>query len=44
MTTKHKTGKQNFKSKDKEDNKKFIMILAISTVLLIVLMYIIFVR
>jgi hypothetical protein len=44
MTTKHKAGKSNFKAKDKEDNKKFVTILVVSTILLMVLMYFIFVR
>lgn len=44
MSTKHKSSKQNLKVKDKEDNRKFISILILSTILLMVLMYFIFVR
>lgn len=44
MATRHKTSKQKISAKDREDNRKFITILAIATVLLMILMYIIFVR
>ncbi len=36
--------KQRFVKQDKEDNRKFLTILAIATLLLMVLMYFIFVR
>lgn len=42
LTTKRES--RNFQKLDKEDNSKFMMVLAISTVLLMVLMYWIFVK
>jgi hypothetical protein len=36
--------KRNSKSDDKEDNRKFMTVLAVSTVLLMVLMYFLFAR
>ncbi|MFM7156064.1 MAG: hypothetical protein ACKO4W_05360 [Bacteroidota bacterium] len=36
--------KRNPKSDDKEDNRKFMTVLAVSTVLLMVLMYFLFAR
>ncbi len=44
MTTKHKTPKQKFAKQDKEDNRKFLLVLAVATLVLMLLMYIIFVR
>jgi hypothetical protein len=45
MTTKHKTSKrQSFAKQDKEDNRKFLIVLAVATLALMLLMYIIFVR
>jgi hypothetical protein len=42
MATKQKLTKQQQAAKDRAENRKFIAILAISTLLLMVLMYLIF--
>jgi hypothetical protein len=42
MATKHKTPKQKITAKDREDNRKFLLVLAIATVVLMLLMYFIF--
>lgn len=44
MATKHKTPKQKITAKDREDNRKFLIVLAIATVALMLLMYFIFGR
>lgn len=44
MSTKHKVNKQQQVRQDREDNRKFITIVAISTLLLMVLLYYVFVR
>lgn len=44
MATKSKPGKQNLKAKDAEENRKFLIIVALATLLLMILMYFIFVR
>ena len=44
MSTKQKVNKQSQARKDSEENRKFITIVAIATVLLMVLLYIVFVR
>ena len=44
MTTKHRSPKQKISIKDREDNRKFLLVLAIATVVLMLLMYFIFVR
>jgi len=43
MSTKSKHNK-NFKAKDAKDNRKFLIIVALSTLVLMILMYFIFVR
>lgn len=42
--TRLKTSKKRNKVKDSEDNRKFMMVLAIATVVLMVLMYFAFAR
>jgi len=42
MATKQKWTKEKITSKDREDNRKFLLVLAISTAALMVLMYFIF--
>ena len=45
MSTKHKASKpKRFAMKDAEDRRKFLITLAVATVLLMVLMYYIFTR
>lgn len=39
MSTKHKQTKGQQAAKDREDNRKFLIVLAISTALLMLLMY-----
>lgn len=42
---KHKsTPKQKFATKDREDNRKFLLVLAIATIALMLVMYFAFVR
>jgi hypothetical protein len=44
MTTlKKKTPKENLKAKDNADNKRFLIIVALATLVLMLLMYVIFV-
>lgn len=42
--TKHKHNKQKFATKDREDNKKFILVLIVATIVLMGLMYLAFFR
>jgi hypothetical protein len=42
--SKHKAPKQKFAEQDREDNRKFLLVLAVATVLLMVVMYFAFVR
>ena len=42
MSTKHKSTKQKITVKDREDNRKFLIVLAIATIALMLLMYFIF--
>lgn len=44
MSTKHRTPKQKISAKDREDNRKFLIVLAVATVALMLLMYFIFTR
>ena len=44
MSKYKKTAKPKFKELDREDNLKFMMVLAIATVILMVVMYFAFVR
>jgi hypothetical protein len=44
MSTKQKEPKQKYAKKDHDDNQKFVLILVISTLALMGLMYVIFVR
>lgn len=44
MSTKQKVTKQQRNAKDREENRRFMTILAVSTVLLMLLMYFIFAR
>jgi hypothetical protein len=43
MATKHKSSKQKISAKDREENRKFLIVLAVTTLFLILLMYFIFV-
>ena len=42
MATKQKLTKQKISVKDREDNRKFLIVLAVATVALMLLMYFIF--
>lgn len=42
MTTKHRHTKQKRTEQDREDNRKFMMVLAIATLALMAVMYLIF--
>jgi hypothetical protein len=42
MTTKHKSSKQKISAKDREGNRKFLLVVAIATLALMLLMYFIF--
>jgi hypothetical protein len=44
MATKQKLTKQKISAKDREDNRKFLIVLGIATLVLVALMYFIFVR
>lgn len=44
MATKQKVNKQQQVRRDREDNRKFITIVAVATVLLMVFIYYVFVR
>lgn len=42
MSTKHKLTKEQQAAKDREENRKFLIILGIATIALMVLMYLLF--
>lgn len=42
MSIKHKSTKQKISAKDREDNRKFFIVLGLATVALMLLMYFIF--
>jgi predicted nucleic acid-binding Zn ribbon protein len=42
MSTKHKPSKQEVQKRDQEENRKFMMVLAIATAVLVIIMYLIF--
>ena len=42
--TKYKRSNKNLNTKDREDNRKFLTVVAIATVILMVVMYFAFVR
>lgn len=42
MATKQKLTKEKISAKDREDNRKFFLVLAVATALLMLLMYFIF--
>lgn len=42
--TKHRNPKQKYQTQDREDNRKFLTVLAVATILLMLLMYFLFVR
>jgi hypothetical protein len=42
--TKHKPAKQKYAAQDREDNRKFLLVLAIATIVLMVVMYFAFVQ
>lgn len=42
--TKHKHTKPKFAAKDRQDNKKFLLVLLIATIVLMFLVYLVFVR
>ncbi len=44
MSTKHRSTKEKISAKDREDNRKFLIVLALATVALMLLMYFIFAR
>lgn len=44
MSIKHKPSKEELKKRDQAENRKFLMVLAVATVVLMLLMYFAFVR